>query len=331
VTDANLILGRFAGRGLLNGEMRLDLVRARAAFGRLARDLEVVSGRRVTIEEAASGVLRVANANMERALRLVSIEHGHDPRFFTLVAFGGGGGLHAAALAEALQIPRILIPVDPGAFSALGVLLADVIRDHSKTVMLPLDPDAGPAEMEAIASHFAPLEEQARAELGSEGFGDGRLRLDRFLAIRYRGQSYELVVPATGDPIGSFHRLHQARYGHSDSRRAVEVVSVRLRAVGVTVKPELRQVKSPRSRRGQGVPDPIASTRVWFGLRPSTVPVFDRISLEPGMRITPPAILVEYGSTTILPVGWELLVDRQRNLLLTRIRGAATGSSNVIT
>ena len=331
VTDANLILGRFAGRGLLNGEMRLDLVRARAAFGRLARDLEVVSGRRVTIEEAASGVLRVANANMERALRLVSIEHGHDPRLFTLVAFGGGGGLHAAALAEALQIPRILIPVDPGAFSALGVLLADVIRDHSKTVMLPLDPDAGPAEMEAIASHFAPLEEQARAELGSEGFGDGRLRLDRFLAIRYRGQSYELVVPATGDPIGSFHRLHQARYGHSDSRRAVEVVSVRLRAVGVTVKPELRQVKSPRSRRGQGVPDPIASTRVWFGLRPSTVPVFDRISLEPGMRITPPAILVEYGSTTILPVGWELLVDRQRNLLLTRIRGAATGSSNVIT
>lgn len=322
VTDANLLLGRFAGRGLLNGDVPLDLSRARAAFERLAGEMAAVSGRRVTVVESAIGVLRVANANMERALRLVSIEHGHDPRRFTLVAFGGGGGLHAAALAEALRIPRILIPVDPGAFSALGVLLADVIRDYSKTVMLHFDPGVGGAESEGLkvlGRHFADLEALARTELGTEGFGGDRLRLDRFYAIRYCGQSYELIVPATRDPIGAFHLMHHRRYGHSEEGRAVEVVSVRLRAVGVTVKPKLDDAGGSRARARARPPEPIAATRVWFGPRPSLVPVFDRSALRPGMRIAAPAVVVEYGSTTILPAGWGLVVDPRGNLLLSRL------------
>lgn len=323
VTDANLLLGRFAGLGLLNGEMSLDAGRARLAFERLAGEMEAVGRKPVTVEEAALGVLSVANANMERALRLVSVEHGHDPRLFTLVGFGGGGGLHAVTLAAALRIPRVLIPVDPGAFSALGVLLADVIRDYSKTVMLTIEPGVGRTGIGSLAENFSVLEELARLELGGEGFSGDRLRLDRFYAIRYRGQSYELVISAGGDPVESFHRQHRDRFGHSDEQRSVEVVSVRLRAVGVTVKPDLRSTgSSRRGQRSQGapslVPTPFTTNRVWFGPRPSRVPVFKRSELHPGMHLLGPAIVVEYGSTTLIPASWGLTVDRQSNLLLTQ-------------
>ncbi|NDD63498.1 MAG: hydantoinase/oxoprolinase family protein, partial [Acidobacteria bacterium] len=258
----------------------------------------------------------------ERALRLVSIERGHDPRHFTLVAFGGGGGLHAASLAEALRIEQVLIPVDPGAFSALGVLLADVTRDYSRTVMETFDP-AGPAWSAGSPGltdrYFAELEAAARADLGREGYGGDRLRLERFLAVRYRGQSFELVVPADEDPVGAFHQLHHTRYGHSDRHRPVEVVSVRLRAVGITVKPQLRRKRQVNTGAGRPHPAPSCLTRVWFGSRATRTPVFERGDLEPGMRIAPPAVIVEYGSTTILPGGWGLAVDPQQNLLLSRL------------
>src|SRR5581483_9867336 len=146
VTDANCVLGRFAGAGLLSGAMQLDEARAAAVLDELAAGMSRASalkgGQRFTREQAALGVIRVANANMEGALRLVSIERGHDPRRFTLVSFGGAGGLHAVALAEALRIPRVLIPAYPGAFSALGVLLADVVKDYSRTVMLTVEGQA---------------------------------------------------------------------------------------------------------------------------------------------------------------------------------------------
>lgn len=312
VTDANLLLGRFAGRGLLNGGMELDENRARVALQGLADQMSAVNGRRVSSIEAALGVVRVANANMERALRLVSVERGHDPRLFSLVGFGGGGGLHAVALAEALRIPQVLIPVDPGAFSALGVLLADVVKDFSRTVMVPLG-SAG--EWSGVDDGFAALERQAGEALRLEGFAAERLRLDRFLAMRYRGQSYELLVPAAGDPVEAFHRLHQERYGHADPARSIEVVSLRLRATGLTAKPELRPA---RQRRGRQVPEPIGMARVWLGRRPTELPVFERSQLSPGAEIDRPAIIVEYGSTTLLPNGWKLVVDRYGNMVIDR-------------
>ena len=313
VTDANLLLGRFAGRGLLSGGMELDESRARQALERLA----VRMGPRVGPLEAALGVIEVANANMERALRLVSVERGHDPRLFTLVGFGGGGGLHAVALAAALRIPQVLIPVDPGAFSALGVLLAEVVKDFSRTVMLALDGDEGLAKVEAAVQRgFAALERQAREALRREGFAADRQRLERLLAVRYRGQSYELLVPAGKAAAEAFHRQHQERYGHADPARSLEIVSLRLRAIGITEKPALRPLPWPDEAAR---PEPAGAARVWFGRRPTTLPVYERSRLRPGAAIEQPAVIVEYGSTTLLPAGWKMVVDRYGNLLITRL------------
>jgi N-methylhydantoinase A len=320
VTDANLVLGRFAGGGLLKGEMKLDEARAAAALDELAAQIRGEEtrhsrsrpSRRVTRHDAALGVIRVANANMERALRLVSVERGHDPRRFTLVSFGGAGGLHAGALAEALRIPRVLVPKHPGAFSALGVLLADVVKDYSRTVMLTVT--AGERLPRAVTEHFAALERQARDDLRAEGFAAARLQLVRSLAIRYRGQSFELEIKWGNDALAAFHQAHRDRYGHADPSRAVEIVSVRLRGVGLTEKPPLERAR--RLRRITVPPQFHAPMRL--GPRAARVPVYDREQLPPGAALVTPAVVIEYGSTTLVPPGWRAAVDGWHNLVLTR-------------
>jgi len=311
VTDANLVLGRFGGGGLLGSSLPLDEGRAAAALDALAAAISRNGARRVTRTEAALGVIRIANMNMERALRLVSVERGHDPRRFTLVSFGGAGGLHAAELAAALRIPHVLIPADPGNFSALGVLLADVIKDYARTVMLPVEPGAGLPR--ALAAHFAGLERQAARELRAEGFASGRTRFVRALAMRYRGQSFELEVAWGRGALAAFHRAHQERYGHADPGSAVEVVSARLRGIGVTDKPALRRARALTRAAAR----PQSHAAVWLGSRPARVPVYDRESLRPGMRLKPPALVREYGSTTLVPPGWVAQVDRDDNLILS--------------
>jgi N-methylhydantoinase A len=310
VTDANLVLGRFAGAGLLAGEIKLDRSRAEDVLDALASEMSQASGKRLSRPEAALGVIRVANANMEKALRLVSIERGHDPRLFTLVSFGGAGGLHAVALAEALRIPQVLIPAYPGNFSALGVLLADVVKDYSRTVMLAIP--AGERAPEAISGHFRELARRARVDLRAEGFTASRLKLWQMVAMRYRGQSFELEVPWGRDAVGDFHAAHRARYGHADSAREVEIVSVKLRAVGLTSKPQLVQ-EPARARRA---PRPEMETQVWLGRGKTSVPVYERTKLEPGTSLVGPAIILEYGSTTLIPPKWRARVDGWQNLLL---------------
>jgi N-methylhydantoinase A len=312
VTDANCVLGRFAGAGLLNGAMPLDETRAANALDELAAAMSEASSKRITRTRAALGVLRVANANMERALRLVSIERGYDPRRFTLLSFGGAGGLHAVALAEALRIPRILIPQHPGAFSALGVLLADVVKDYGRTVMLNVN--AGEKLPPIIATAFAELIQHAQRDLRVEGFAPRQTRLLRALALRYRGQSFELELPATPIVLQDFHRAHRERYGHADESRAVEIVSVRLRAIGLTQKPELP--RATRVKRHTAQPQRQAS--VCLTTKATRLPVFDRAQLAPGAQINGAAIILEYGSTTLLPAGWQAYVDAQHNLLLTK-------------
>ena len=314
VTDANLVLGRFAGGGLLGGRMPLDEVRAARVLDMLADEMSRAAGRVVTREQAALGVVRVANANMERALRLVSIERGHDPRRFTLVSFGGAGGLHAVALAEALRIPRVLVPNYPGAFSALGVLLADVIKDYSRTVMKGVEPDqAIPREIE---KQFAALERQARRDLGKEGFAAARMQVSRSLAMRYRGQSFEIEVEMADDVVACFHQAHRDRYVHADPLRAVEIVSVRLRGIGITEKPIIKKASSFKKHKARAKD----SAQVWLGERRRRMDVFDRDGLEPGATIAGPAIIVEYGSTTLVPAGWRSLVDGYQNLVLDSAR-----------
>src|SRR5262249_3535851 len=303
VTDANLVLGRFAGEGLLGGGMKLDEARAARALDELAKEMSSASNRVVTREEAALGVIRVANVNMERALRLGSIERGHDPRRFVMVSFGGAGGLHAAALAEALRVPRVLVPSYPGAFSALGVLLADVIKDYSRTVMLALD-STGAIPRE-ISKQLAALERQATKDIRDEGFAVSQMKLIRLLAMRYRGQSFEIEVEMGDDVAAKFHQAHRERYGHADPQRSVEIVSVRLRAIGVTEKPTIKRVTRFKKHKAKSE----RSTQVWLGERRRRVDIFDRANLESGATIIGPAIIIEYGSTTFAPAGWRITVD----------------------
>lgn len=310
VTDANLVLGRFGPEARLAGEMKLDLSRARLVVDELARELSLASGRSVNGTEAALGIVTVANVNMEQALRLVSVERGYDPRQFTLVSFGGGGGLHATALAETLKIPRVLVPAQPGNFSALGVLLADVVRDYSRTVMTTL-PRAG-ALPASIRVHFSELEERAHVDLESEGFSGSRARLARSLAARYRGQSFELEIPLVADPREAFHRIHRERYGHADPEAEMEIVSVRLRAIGLTTKPRIPMQK--RVKRVFVKSERTVRTRIGRG--GVMAAVFDRDQLGVGSMVHGPAIIMEYGSTTLLPTGWKLEVDEWRNLIL---------------
>ncbi|MBK8987891.1 MAG: hydantoinase/oxoprolinase family protein [Chloroflexi bacterium] len=255
VTDANLVLGRLDAVHFLGGVMRLDEAVARAALRALAQVMGAASP-----EEAAWGVIQVANANMERAIRRISVERGHDPRRFTLVAFGGAGPLHACDLAENLQIPRVLIANAPGVLSALGMLAAAPTRDYSQTVMArPGDWGVGVGEW--LAAQFAPLAERALAEMMAEGFdkptpvGPTAVTLQRSLDMRYVGQSHELTVvwpEAAADPAALFHAVHEARYGYRQAGAAVEIVTIRLTAVAAISPPQL-----PTTPPGD--PDPTAA------------------------------------------------------------------------
>jgi len=309
VTDANLVLGRFGGEGLLGGEMKIDANRARDFISKLAADMSRFSSRRVTIEGAALGVIRVANANMERALRVVSVERGQDPRLFTLVSFGGAGGLHVCELAAQLRIPRVVVPRSPGTLSALGVLLGDVVKDYSRTVMVPT---AG-IDRQLLERHFEKLELQAKADLVREGFAEGRQALTRVSAMRYVGQSFEIDVAWGKRFEDAFHSKHRERYGYADRARPTEIVSLRLRAAGITDKPRIGKTTS----RGRQTPKPVRTAKVSLNSRATAIPVYARDDLKAGMKFTGPAVVIEYSSTTLIPAGRRVDVDAWLNLIIT--------------
>jgi N-methylhydantoinase A len=284
VTDAHVVLGRI--EALLGGEVPMDAARAQAAVGRLGKQL------RLSVGEAAAGILRVANANMERAIRVVSVERGHDPGDFALVAFGGCGGLHACEIAEELGIPTVIVPEQAGALSALGMLLADATRDYAAGVLGRSD----------IQERFAALERRALGE--SPG-----AKLERSADLRYRGQSYELNVLWRGPRTRAlFDAEHQRVYGYSLPEREVEMVTIRVRARISTHKPRLA-----RSAHKQGE---ARKRRVWTGGDWREIPVWKREHLsgrQPG-----PALVLDYGSTTLVPAGWSFEVDPRGNLLIRK-------------
>jgi N-methylhydantoinase A len=316
VTDANLVLGRFGGADLLGGAMTLDVERSRAALKRLAAAMSRHSARRVSIERAALGVVRVANANMEAALRVVSVERGQDPRLFTMVSFGGAGGLHVCALAEALRIPRVFIPRSPGTLSALGVLLGDVVKDYSRTVMLK----TATGERRLLEKAFAQLEREAATDLKREGFAADRIRLARSVAMRYVGQSFEIEVAWSSRFESRFHAAHRERYGYADAARATEIVSLRVRATGVTDKPRL-----PRSSTRQRKAAPRHTADVYLAERAERVPVYAREDFNAGMKLQGPAIITEYSSTTLIPARQTVAVDEWLNLIVTWPGKASAG------
>ena len=310
VTDANVALGRLIPDRFLGGTMTLDVNAARAAIEPIAQRLDA------SVEEAALGIIRVANANMEAAIRVISVERGHDPRLFALVAFGGAGPLHACELADALRIPRVLAPATPGVLSALGMLAADVLKDYVRTVMVEDD-----TAEEAIEPVFRELSETGRADLLTEGVAADQIQIERLLDIRYVGQSYELVVPYEGDlhaAVEAFHQAHERRFGYSDPGERVQIVNVRVKARGVSTPPELS-----RGEQSEATPATPADYRaVVFGVDgvPQAIdtPIYDRATLSAGQTIVGPAIVTQYDTTLVIPPGWHAAADVAGNLIMER-------------
>jgi N-methylhydantoinase A len=309
VTDAHVVLGHFGGAGLLGGDFKLDEQRARRALSRLAEELSRVSGKRCSAIAAAEGVIAVANTNMERALRHISVERGHDPGQFALLPFGGAGGLHAIELARALRIPTVIAPISPGALSAVGVLVADVIKDQSRTVMLGCTRDS----LKALPAIFKEMESSARVVLRGEGFSDKQQRHERSLAMRYRGQSFELEVKAEpAQAAKEFHRQHRERYGYAQEQTEVEIVSVRLRSFGL-VKPLAVSKSVVKKRR---TVKPHDTVMAYFAGRRQRVGVYRRERLLVGEKLEAPCIVTEYSATTLVPAGVEAFVDEVGNLIM---------------
>ena len=301
VTDANFLLGRLDPETFLGGGVRLD----RQQTEEIMREQK---GSLATVEEFAAGILRVVETQMEKAIRVISIERGHDPRQCTLVAFGGGGPLHACSLARALRIPRVLVPAMPGALSAVGILLADAVRDYSRTVMLPGD------AIGSLEDGFMELEQLGAAEFAAEGL-EGRAQ--RTVDMRYRRQGYELNVSydmeAPTRAIEAFHRLHLQRYGFCDAGRPVEIVNLRLRMIA-PAEPYAPPRKDPVP--GDGSAARYAEREVFFDDSFLPTRLYRRNLLVPGDVIPGPAMITEYTAATVLPPGCTAEVDGFENLIL---------------
>ncbi len=302
VTDANLLLGRLDPALFLGGRMSLDVGRARAAAQDLARQLKM------DVPALAEGVIRVANANMERAIRVVSVERGHDPRRFALVAFGGAGGMHACEIADRLEIGTVVVPRHAGVLSALGMLVADVTRDYSATVLRTADGLA----WKDLEGRFAPLIAAAKDDLTREGFAAKRQRLELLLDVRYVGQSFEITVPFEKRYRVEFDARHGRLYGYSNPQRPVEVVAVRVRAAGITDKPALPRTKAKRAFR----PKPAAVRPGRFDGRDVRVGSYRWDELAPGATASGPAVITGGEATIVVPPKTRVAVDVFGNVIV---------------
>jgi N-methylhydantoinase A len=306
VTDAQVVLGRLGHEGLLGGALRLDERRARVAASGL---VHAFGG---DPHAAAQAVIDVATANMERALRVVSVQRGFDPREFTLVAFGGAGPLHACALADALELPRVLVPPAPGVLAALGAAASDLTATRTRSVLLPL----GSAALLALETALAAAAAEAREQVGGPN-----AEVTRALDLRYAGQSYELTVPVS-EPLdvaaarAAFDALHEARFAHADPTASVDVVNVRATArvagLGASV------IAMPAATIDAGEPAEASERPVWFGGERLATRVVPRASLAAGARLEGPVLVTQLDSTTLVAPGWAATVDAHGNLLLER-------------
>jgi N-methylhydantoinase A len=317
VTDANVVLGRIGTRRRLGGSISIDVERARTAVAALAARME----RPLGVEALAEGIVTIAVARMTSAIREISIQRGHDPRDFTLIAFGGAGPMHALAMADEIGIPRVLVPRHPGNFSALGLLAADIKHDDVRTRVGLLR-----ERLPALRDAFAEMETAARQQLEREGFAPEQQKLLRSLDLRYRGQAFELNLPvgrgaAEGEPSAlqeielNFHRHHREIYGHSNPQAAIELVNARLTAYGLVPKPAAER----HTASGATLEGALVERRsVWFGGQAHDCPVWDRDRLPEGAQVRGPAIVEEFGATTVVTPGWRGTLDGHGNLRFER-------------
>lgn len=304
VTDANLLLGRLQPDRFLGGEFKLDLERTRRVMGEWIKR----NSSRLNVEQFAAGVIRVVNATMEKAIRVVSIERGYDTRDFTLVAFGGAGGLHACELAQALSIPRVLVTALPGALSAYGILVSDVVKDYSRTVLWQVKEELPSRRLE---HQFAELSKNAENDFQAENWSSA-LEFRRTVDIRYRGQGYELNVPFSHQLLPDFHDEHKRRYGYSHPDRDVELVTLRLRAIAKS-----RRVHSGAPARTKNAAVHTKRTRVGFDGKSTLTSIYNREDLPFRKRFSGPAVVTEYSATTIVPAGMLFEVDEASNLIIS--------------
>jgi N-methylhydantoinase A len=304
VTDANLFLGRMVAERFLGGDMILDQSRLKNAF----EEMSVAAGLKPL--DLAQGILSVANTNMERAIRVISVERGFDPREFTLLSFGGAGGMHCAFLAAMLSIPRVLIPKNPGVLSAMGMVMADIIRDYSRTVML----SENNLSQKRLDILFEPMEKQALEEMKQEMYGSGEAVLERFLDMRYKGQSFEIMVPFSPDLKKGFEDLHWQKYGYKNSGQEIEVVNIRLRAVSSPIRPKPDLV-APGGEKPEADAY-LVPAEVFFEGQSIETTLLDRDRLRAGNRFQGPAIVVEYTSTIVVPPFAGGSVDGFGNIII---------------
>ena len=315
VTDANLVLNRLSAAPRASGHLALEPAPAFAALDEL--------GRRVGLDTLAlaDGIVRIAVARMVSAIKQISIANGHDPRDFVLLPYGGAGPMHAAAVAEELEINRVLVPIGPGNFAAFGALISDIRFDYTRTRTLQLD-DAAAGEIAAI---FSSMASEARAQLRADGVPDTDIDIGRALGMRYLGQSWELVVDLPPVPAGAtstisvehimeaFAGVHDRRFGHRSGGTA-EIVSFRVAAVGRLAKPALPRLQEAKS------PDatPTTARRVYFNGQFVECPVYARDDFGLGSTVAGPAVIEENGSTTIVPPGWTARTVSHGELMMER-------------
>ena len=307
VTDANLVLGRLLPDHFLGGAMPLNMERARWVMQRLGQPLGLDP------VQTALGILEVVNAHMERALRLISVERGYDPVDFTLLSFGGAGGLHACDLARRMGLPQVLIPPFASVLSAFGMLAADIVKDYSQTVMLP-----GDTPPPLLADLFSPLQSSACQDLRAEGLPENDITIQTLFDMRYQGQSYELTVPWSSPEanfLESFQNAHQAAYGYSLPAAPVEIVNLRLRAVGhvqpIPLPVHAHSDPSPEHALFDQRPVFLASSP------PRLLPLYQGESLRTGNRIPGPALIVRRDTTIFIGETDSALVDPFLNLTIT--------------
>ena len=315
ITDANLLLGRLP-KTLLGGRMKLYLELAeKAVMDRVAKPLGM------SLADASYSIIRIANSMMAKILRIVSVERGYDPREFVLVAFGGAGPMHACALAEDLGISKIVIPTIPGLFSSLGLLVSDVKHNFVRAVMV----DLSRVETEDIELLFKEMEDEGMKTLLREGFNEERIALIRYVDARYREQSYEITIPV-GRPFTyeieslarKFHERHRSLYGYMAEEESIEIVNIRLTAIGL-----MKKLKLKRLRSGDSSPSAeslLGFRDVYFEKENDYVkcPIYSRTKLRPNNEVEGPLIIEQYDSTVVVYPDWRITVDDYGNIIIVK-------------
>jgi N-methylhydantoinase A len=315
ITDCNLVVGHLSQDNFLGGQMRLDLAAAQQAV-----ETKVAQPLGIDVAEAAEGIVRIIEVKMEEAIKAISTMRGHDLRDFMLLAFGGAGPLHAGRIARDLGMAGVIVPLYPGVYSAIGLIMSDVKHDYIQSRMQPLSE----LTVETVEAMFARLEASAAEELRADGFAPERIRIERALDMRYAGQGYEIAMPSSAESLHTdglpglrrqFDAQHRAMFGHMAPEEPVEVVSYRVRGLGLVPRVEMPRFKPA----GGTLADARRAIRaVRFDGRDLICPIYQRENLDVGLIVPGPAVLDQLDCTTVIYPGQAARVDEWKNLIVTQ-------------